>query len=658
MTYAEGELVGGRFMLFDIFFFDGKDVRRERLKDRIQVLDELIKILNPSRFKFNIYSKEEYDIKTILNFYRKDIKSYVAYLNDNPKVIERKYFIFPIGFDNSEVFAYSTLIWEEIQKGPYVLDGLIYTGVQQLYTTIQKEIAFPILKWKPEELNSIDMYIEFEKNERGEIENVYDNSTNDENNKIFRIANLFVGSVKNGEEVPVPFMKDMNLNQAFFYTDDKMIVRDLQGKIVEDRTVIELSYDSNESIVPEKRWKILRTRYDKTFNMQNYSKQYGNNEFIARKIFDTILNPIRFRDLEMLASDYNKNIIQLRQRVSTKIIEISKQEDAYYQFKSDIAQPLKKFHNFIKDILFIYLYPKRIYNTNKLKKLSVLDFGIGRGGDIMKYYHIRVGEVVGIDPDANGLYNASDSAYSRYDTQRKKKPYFTKMTFIQASAGHMLDYESQVKLFPLMSEDNKKYLKTNFNGKKKFDCISAQFSIHYLFTTEGFNNLVKNINNYLNPDGYFLVTTFDALLVKEFLGNEVERSEYFTDDTQTKRTLFTIKNVSISDKEGLDQAIDFHTSMFMPDGRFETEYLVYPEFFIKQMKDKCGLKLIESLRFKDVMKLEETFFLKSIDSEADERRKKFLESDVKQFYVNTGELHDASVKFSHLNRYYVFQKLT
>jgi hypothetical protein len=210
-----------------------------------------------------------------------------------------------------------------------------------------------------------------------------------------------------------------------------------------------------------------------------------------------------------------------------------------------------------------------------------------------------------------------------------------------------------------MSEDNKKYLKTHFNGKKKYDCISAQFSIHYLFTTEGFNNMVKNINNYLNNDGFFLVTTFDALLVKEFLGGEPERSEYFTDDTQTKRTLFTIKNVSIDEKkEGLDQAIDFHTSMFMPDGRFETEYLVYPDFFIKQMKEKCGLTLVESLRFKDVMKLEENFFLKSIESEADERRKKFLESDVKQFYVNTGELHEASVKFSHLNRYYVFQKIT
>ena len=657
MTYAEGEYVDGRFMLFDIFFLNNKDVRKETLVNRIKILDELIKIINKDSYKFRTYSKDKFELKSVIDFYKKDLIDYVKYLNENKKLIDRKYFLFPIGFDVREIFAYSVLIWEELRKGPYMLDGLIYTGMQQIYTTIQKDIAFPILKWKPEDLNSIDMYIEFVKNDRGEIENVYDNSSKEEDpNRIFKIANLFVGKVKNNEETPTLFMKDKKLHQAFFYVDkSSFFVRDIQGIIVNDKTVVELAYKSDDSIIPEKRWVILRTRYDKTYTMQNFQRQYGNNEFVAKKIFDTIINPIRFNDLELLAADYTTNIVNLRKRVSTKLIEISKQEDAYYQFVSELGKPMRKYHNFVKDILFIYLHPKRIFNTNKFKKLSVLDFGIGRGGDIMKYYHNRVGELVGIDPDVNGLYNASDSAYSRYDTQRKKKPYFTKMTFIQSSAAEKLNLESQQKIFPLMSEENKKYITTNFNNKKKYDCISAQFSLHYLFTTEGFNNMIYNINTYLAKDGYFLVTTLDALLIKEYLGENSERSEYFTDETGTKRTFFTIRNVNFLEKEGLDQAYDFFTAMFMPDGRFETEYLVYPDFFIKEMETKCNLKLIETLRFKDLMKLEENFFMKSIDSEADIRRKKFLEEDVKQFYTNTGDLHDASVKLSHLNRYYVFQ---
>jgi hypothetical protein len=656
VTYAEGELVDDRFMLFDIFFFNGADVRNNKLKERINILDKLISIINPNNFKFKEFDGTDFTLRKIILFYRNNLIDYVKYLNVNKSLIDRKYFLFPLGIDNREVFSYSLIIWNEIRKGPYMLDGLIFTGIEQKYTTIQQEIAFPILKWKPEELNSIDMYIEFEKNDKGEIENVYDNSNPDEQDRIFKIANLFVGSTKKNVETPVPFMKDQNLHQAYFYVDERLLVRDLQNKIVNDRTVVELTYKSDDSIPPEKRWEILRTRYDKTFSVQNYSRQYGNNEFIARKIFDTIINPIKFSDLELLATDYENNIKKFRQRVSTKIIEISKQDDAYYQFKTDIAQPMKKYHNFVKDILYVYLKPKRLYNSTKLNKLTVLDFGIGRGGDILKYYHIGIKEVVGIDPDVNGLFNSSDSANSRYETQRKKKPYFTKMTFIQASAGEILDLENQLKQFPLMSEDNKKYITTYLNSKKKYNCISAQFSIHYMFNKRNFNNLTQNINTYLNKDGYFLVTTFDALLVKEYLNGKEERSEYFTDETGTKRALFTIKNVSIKESEGLDQAIDFYTAIFMPEGRFETEYLVYPDFFIKEMKERCNLKLIESVRFKDLMELEKNFFMSSIEAEADIRRKKFLEEDVKKFYTGTGELHEASVKLSQLNRFYVFQK--
>jgi hypothetical protein len=178
MTYAEGEYVDGRFMLFDIFFLNNKDVRKETLVNRIKILDELIKIINKDSYKFRTYSADKFELKSVIDFYKKDLIDYVKYLNENKKLIDRKYFLFPIGFDVREIFAYSVLIWEELRKGPYMLDGLIYTGMQQIYTTIQKDIAFPILKWKPEDLNSIDMYIEFVKNDRGEIENVYDNSNN------------------------------------------------------------------------------------------------------------------------------------------------------------------------------------------------------------------------------------------------------------------------------------------------------------------------------------------------------------------------------------------------------------------------------------------------------------------------------------------------
>ena len=548
------------------------------------------------------------------------------------------------------------ILWKEMKNVYYKLDGIIYTGLSQKYTTNKREIEFPQLKWKPQELNTIDMFIKFERNETGLPLDVFDNSDpNVEPNTVFRVVHLFVGKVREGKEEPVPFMPTQKLHVAYFSLIDGNI-KDEENNIVCDNTVIEVAYDLNDVLPPQYRWKILRTRYDKTYNVQQHRKQYGNNEEVAKKIFETIMNPIRLIDLEKLAYDYNNYIDVTKQRVSTKLIEVSKNEDAYYQFKSDLAQSLKKFHNYVKDILFQYFLPKTLKN-GQIKKMTVLDFGIGRGGDILKYYHNDIKEVVGIDPDINGLFNASDSAFSRYENQRKKKPYFTQMTFIQASAGELLDVKKQAQLFPTMSEQNKEAIKKNFTGRK-FSCINCQFAIHYLFTTEMFANLVKNINTHLEPSGYFIVTTFDANLVKKYLAGEKEKNEFFTDADGNKQILFTIKDVSISSKPGFDQAIDFYTAMYMNEGTYQTEYLVYPEIIVTELNKQCGLNLVESMTFKELMEQQKHFFEKTISTESDPRRKQFLENDVKKFYDDMSSLNIASRNLSYLYRYYVFQKVT
>ena len=68
--------------------------------------------------------------------------------------------------------------------------------MNQKYTKIHEEVAHKIYKWKPPELNSIDFYIEFEKNkETGKIETVFDNTLDEAfKNKPYYIANLHVGS--------------------------------------------------------------------------------------------------------------------------------------------------------------------------------------------------------------------------------------------------------------------------------------------------------------------------------------------------------------------------------------------------------------------------------------------------------------------------------
>jgi hypothetical protein len=145
-----------------------------------------------------------------------------------------------------------------------LLDGIIYTGIDQKYIRDKREHKFPIYKYKPPITNSLDVYITYQKNtESGGYLEFYDNCVGGLNNKIFRVINFFVGDSIGNKEVPSPFMKEQNNHEAFFALE-KGAVRDVEGNLVNDETVVEVIYVNDINIPHQYRWKILRTRWDKT----------------------------------------------------------------------------------------------------------------------------------------------------------------------------------------------------------------------------------------------------------------------------------------------------------------------------------------------------------------------------------------------------------
>ena len=436
-------------------------------------------------FNFKPYIIKDYDMKGafnlehIKNYYSDSIKKFYSQLNGeinkmkpNQVLIYPKIFLYPSGGSSSEVFLFSDIIWNNCTKNanidcPYHLDGIILTPLEQKYTRDRKEQRYPIYKYKPPHTNSLDVYITFEKNkDTGGYMDIFDNSLPDKIEfKTFRVINLFVGDVVGGREQPVPFMKEENNSVIYLPLIDGNI-RDVEGNIVMENTVVEVVYTNDATMPHPYRWQVLKTRWDKTESVMRYNKRYGNNKDVAEKIWKSMIESVTIEEIANLSNpkSYDMQMKLLTSRLDSSIINSQKKQDIYYQKITNLLKKLREFHNWIKSIL-IYTYCSPTSNTlgGKIIRQSILDIGCGRGGDILKMYHARVGEYVGFDPDFEGIYSATDGAISRYNFLKTKFPDFGKVSFIQADGSVPLDSASQTKAIPNLSNHLKEYLTKTAN---------------------------------------------------------------------------------------------------------------------------------------------------------------------------------------------------
>ena len=679
-TILEGELLflpdkqTYIFMSFDILFLKGEDIRNEsNLKKRIKLMNDFIKKINPNIYiikerkgSFSIKALVKHHEKEIMNFYD-NLNNQITKNNKNNLLINPKYFAFPEGGDSSEIFALSYLIWNSCTKNtkikcPYSLDGIIYTGLEQIYTNDKKNQKYPIYKFKPPSKNSIDIYIRFKKNkETGEYLKIYDNSLeNNIKNKDYRIASLYVGDIQGNREIPVPFMRNNNNDEAYFPIIDGE-VRDIHNNVVMDSTVIEVTYNNDPSIPHKYRWIIDRIRWDKTESVIKYNKKYGNFKTVAEKNWKSMTEAVTIDDLKILSNSetYDSHMKILRSRINTLVISSERKQDSYYQKITNLLKPMRDYHNWIKStILYTYCFPQHITRVGKKKQMDVLDIGCGRGGDIMKMYHSRINKYVGIDVNYDSIYSATNGAISRYNNLKKKFPNFTDMTFILADAGSLLNVQDQEKSLGPMSEENKNTIKKIFTPKTKFNIVISHFVIHYLFENDlVLDNVMTNINNHIKKGGVIIYTLFDMAQVMNLLNGKDKYTSYYTNEEGQKTILFDIiKKFDSKDKNKTGLSIDVHMSWISEENKYITEYLVNYDFMVKTMKEKCNCQLIESNLFINLYHLNKDYFTNVIKHEENIKNKKWYEK-VALFFDNLSGADKEGLVYSSLFRYYIFRKI-
>ena len=658
------------FMIYDCLYYDGKDCRNESIfQNRLNYINLLMAKMEISVYKvklfsgeFNIIKQEEHYQKEIQNFY----KNMNSLLDDNKEgsiLFHPKIFLFPTGGSNTEVYSFAHLIWSEYTNNTkincrYNLDGIIFTGINQKYTHDKKEQKYPIYKYKPPITNSIDVYITFPKNiDTNTFIDMYDNSVSLSNNKIFRVVNFFVGDCIGTIETPMPFMKEDNNHEAYCCLE-RGEVRDVEGNIVNDNTVVEIIYVNDNLIPHQYRWKILRTRWDKTESVLRHKKNYGNFKDVAIKVWKSIREAITIDEIKKLAREetYNIQQKQLAGRIDTKIISSERAQDIYYQKITNLGKSFRNFHGWIKsNIIYTYCSPNN--NNGKNVKKDVLDIGIGRGGDIMKYYSSRVNECVALDVVYEDLFGSIDSSTVRYQTYKTKYPYFTNFKFIQADARLPLVSSIQEKRLVNMTPENRKLIDVTFNNKKQYDIISIQFALHYFFDNQNsVDNFINTVKTYLKQDGYLLCTLFDPSLVLKLLNNkDVYTSYYTSDDGQRNKFFEIIKKFNGDLKDDLGQSIDVHMDWISEEGIYLTEYLVTPKLLAKTMK-KADCILVETDLFSNTYNINKDWINKVIDYEHNPKNKIYYES-IKTFYGELKGVDKESKIWNDLFRFYVFKKI-
>ena len=686
----EAELVDKRLMIFDALFFVGEDVRQQKLTERLSKCKDFVNTVNPGAFKH-----PDFDQSMNYSDYEKFIvntaEEYTQHINTHKNTMEVKLFFTTTGIHGNEIYKYAYILYSALQNIDYELDGMIFTHINQSHTGKIRDIKHFTYKWKPTHLNSLDVYLELRRDDNNRILHVFDNTTegNHDNeiggeatkqntsgsNDIYQIGTINVGHVtKMGEEF-VPFLPHQGLSTVHLVEKNGKLY-DKEGSVINDKTVVEIIYNDDKTIPVTNRWQVLRTRYDKTHSVNTRRRQYGNNEEIAQRVWETITNPIRWDDFEALGKgdvdSYESVRMEMGKRLSLKDVkttDVYEKDNSYYQERKKICATLTKYHNYIKSILmYTYFMQSPELDTNgnvsmnskgdiKYHKPRLLDVGVGEGGDILKIFHCKARSMVGIDANGFGLTKV-DGAINRYNMHKKRYPGFTNMEFIHADMGAQLDMKNQKASLKSISQQSLEQIKKYFGTKsQKFDGINCQFMIHYLFRSqETLKSLCTNINRTLNDCGYMIVTTFDGNLVKEFLGSDDSKDVYYTDDAGARNTFFSIKRGQKELKDGVvGQPIDFHFPEFMGDGEYLREYLVFPEHIRNVFEKECNMRMVESLTFKELYEVQRPFFTKARHV----NENKGLLEKTAEFYnlpENPMDVMNAAFQLTSLNRYYIFRK--
>lgn len=495
------------FMVFDIYFLSGTDVRNTPL-----IADDHgeKKAAKASRYAH--------------------LRAVTARLKKGDTEILPKTFL-----HGQSLEAMCNKIYRETVY-PYHIDGLIFTPTRHFVGSdyLNEESRgtnapfggtwHQVFKWKPPSENTIDMLI------------TYGERTVSHTHGACYVCDLGV-AYRASTDARVDAMAILKhayrhkahskdyVNKRFAVThlpvnDSGGLPRAKNGEVVYTNTVVEFYYDPHA--LENARWVPLRVRHDKTRHLHRTKKVLGacNSHTTATNVWRSITVPVHLEHLTEPAA-------------RKKALESGWEKDApavYYARlgarESSLLRPMNMFHNSgVKTRLFQALRSAKVNN--------LVEFACGKGGDIYKWTNAGFSQVVGVDLYEDNLLNTNDGAYRRYHklTQDRNPRHIPRMAFACQDlskpwvSGGSCDHPQMRAIHDLLwgktsrdavSSDTLQGLHGVLTTPS--DAVSCQFSIHYFFRdSDALHVFCKNLDRVLKKGGVFVGTCMNGQRVLDLL---------------------------------------------------------------------------------------------------------------------------------------------
>ena len=681
------------FAAFDLYFVNGKNIRdfafmkipgeEDELdnKYRLFLLIKCIKIMKPYSILDDGAKKNE--------------KNNPGSATENniscDFVIKNKEF-----YSSSEgvsIFQGCSKILSDIDDGiyQYNTDGLIFTpcntgvgsdrvGASSKLSKMTWDKSF---KWKPPDFNTVDFLVSIRKDKNGkdEIHNIFKegkNMTGFQNVIQYKTLVLRCGfsekdhgfinptqniiddilpspeDIENEEKYkPVPFQPtnpyDPNACFCNIFVNkngkEDNLLKTEEGDYFEEDMIVEFKY--NKDLESGWRWIPIRVRYDKTAELKAGRRNYGNAYHVANNIWHSIHNPIT---QEMISSGLG-------------LPEYEEEEDNYYNRDNNesFTRSLRNFHN-------LFVKKKLIMGVSN-RKDNLIDFAVGKAGDLSKWREAKLGFVYGIDVSKDNIHNNLDGASARYLKERKQYTNMPSVLFVNGNSsynirnGEAFSTEKDKMINRAVFGNGPKDRKILGEGVYKnygvansgFHVSSCQFALHYFFeNTKSLHSFLKNVAECTMTGGYFVGTCYDGKEVFDMLKLRLQ-DESMVIMKGGKKICEITKLYSETGFPDDETSVGYPVNVYQETiNKVFREYLVNFDYFVQLMED-YGFVLIQKEEAQK-MGLPNGTGLFS-DLFASMKQEIQINSFKRNQYGLADKMSVEEKQISFLNRYFIFKKI-